>query len=136
MSSEEAAAYVIEQHVPDLTTGSRQEQLRHWAAEALSIANDQNHWQVLRLLRSRGFQSDSRWVATQLRISVDQVNVVLSRLLRLRLMEIAPGGKWKAIATPLCRTEAEFRKLALIRVRELAAGSGVALSNGAAKSSQ
>ena len=43
MSAEEAAIYVAEQHVPDLATGKRQEQLRHWTAEALSIANDSSH---------------------------------------------------------------------------------------------
>ena len=81
------------------------------------------------------FKSDCRWVAGQLGINVDQVNIALSRLLRLRLMEIGPGGKWKAIATPGYRTENEFRRSALIRIRELAAEDGVALRNGAAKSS-
>src|SRR6059058_5634294 len=37
MTPEEAAVYIAAEHVPDPATAERQEQLRHWTAEALGI---------------------------------------------------------------------------------------------------
>ncbi len=127
MTAEEIAAFVAAQHVPDPSVVRRQEQLRHWTAEALAIVTDRSHWQIVELTRSRGFQADCRWVARQLDVTVDRVNVALSRLLRLRLLEIGPAGRWKC---PLGRqkfTEGEFNKRALVKVRELAAEDVVEL---------
>jgi transcriptional regulator with XRE-family HTH domain len=126
MSSEEISAHIVAQQVPEPSTAGRQEQLRHWTAEALAILSDRSHWQLLRLSRSRTFQGDSRWLAAQMGISVDQVNVVLSRLLRLRLLAIEPSGKWKCLCDS--HNEAAFRKCALLRVREFAARDGIRLS--------
>ena len=134
MTREEVAAYVAAQHVPDISITSRQEQLRHWTAEALAIVSDRSHWQIVHLSRVPGFQADCRWVARQIGITVDEVNVALSRLLRLRLMEIGRGGKWKARLGSGPYTESEFRKRALVRVRELAAKDGVDISRPASKS--
>ena len=125
MTAEEIAAFVAAQHVPDPSIVRRQEQLRHWTAEALAIVSDRCHWQIVQLTRSPEFQSDCRWVAKQLGATVDGVNIVLSRLLRLRLLEIGPGGKWKCARGRGKFTEAEFTKRALVKVRELAAEDDV-----------
>jgi hypothetical protein len=117
MTAEEIAIYVAA-----LSTTRRQEQLRHWTA-----VNDRVHWQILRLLHSREFQADCRWIAAETSTSVDRVNLALSRLLRLRLLEIAPAGKWRNLMGRGQSTEAQFKKQALIRVRELAAGGGIQL---------
>jgi transcriptional regulator with XRE-family HTH domain len=132
MTPEEVAVYVAEQHVPDQSLVSRQEQLRHWTAEALAIATDHTHWQIVRVAASRGFRPDSRWIAGKIGVTVDQVNVALSRLLRLRLLEIGPAGKWKSC---LYVDEKEFHKRALFRVRELAAEDGIELRRLSRKSS-
>jgi transcriptional regulator with XRE-family HTH domain len=57
MTTEEAAAYVAIEHVPDPTTTRRQEQLRNWTAEALAILNDQTHWQIVRNSQMPGLSS-------------------------------------------------------------------------------
>jgi hypothetical protein len=132
LSSEEVAAYIAAEHVPPDETVGRQERLRHWSAEALAIAVDRIHWQVIQMLRTAEFRPDTRWIATQLGVSVDQVNVALSRLLRLQLLEMGPAGRWKS---PLGRMEeAQFRRRALIKVRELAVGDGVKLGQPTNKS--
>ena len=133
MTAEEVAAFVAAHHVPDQTIVRRQEQLRHWTAEALAIITDRSHWQIVQLTRSRGFQADCRWVAEQLDVSVDQVNVALSRLLRLRLLEIGPAGRWRSVRGRENLAEAEFNKRALVKVRELAAEDGVELRDRAGK---
>lgn len=127
MTTEEVAAFVAEQHVPDQSMVRRQEQLRHWTAEALALVTDHSQWQIVQLTRSHRFQADCRWVAKQLDLTVDQVNVALSRLLRLRLLEIGPAGSWKCTLGRQKFTEAEFNKRALVKVRELAAEDGVKL---------
>lgn len=124
MTLEEIAVYVAEQHVLDPSVASRQEQLRHWTAEALAIATDNTHWQIVRVSCSREFRADSRWIARKIGVTVDQVNVALSRLLRLRLLEMGPARKWES---PHGLAEKKFHKQALIRVRELAAEDGIEL---------
>lgn len=106
LTAEEAAVYIAAEHVPDADTAHRQHQLRHWTAEALSIISDRAHWEIVRRARTPG-QLDTRSIARQAGLTVDQVNVALARLLRLRLLDSEP---------PL--TERQFRKLALARVRE------------------
>jgi hypothetical protein len=49
------------------------------------------------------------------------VNLALSRLLRLRLLEVNEDGKWKDATGLPELTEKEFRKLALKRARKLGA---------------
>ena len=118
LSPEEAAVYIAAQHVPDAATAQRQEQLRHWTAEALGIATDRAHWEIVRLSRAADFQADCRWIAGQAGLTVDQVNMALSRLLRLGLFEIRADGKWKDRTGLASLDERQFRKLALARVRE------------------
>ena len=74
---------------------------------------------IVRLSRAAAFEPDSRWIARQTGLTVDQVNVALSRLLRLRLLAIGADGKWQDFATQAI-TERQFRKLALARVRQMA----------------
>jgi transcriptional regulator with XRE-family HTH domain len=133
LTAEEVAAYVAVEHVPDATITKRQEELRHWTAEALAIMKDQTHWQIVRISRMPGFRPDCRWVAKQLGVSTDAVNMALSRLLRLRLLKIETPHRWRVSVGCGAVSEAEFRKYALIRVRELAADYGVKLGRAARK---
>ena len=104
--------------MPDAATAQRQQQLRHWTAEAIGIVTDGAHWEIVRLSRADGFQPDCRWIAEQAGLTVDQVNLALARLLRLGLLEIGTDGKWKDLTRGAAPTERQFRKLALARVRE------------------
>ncbi|MGZ4731097.1 MAG: DUF4423 domain-containing protein [Terriglobales bacterium] len=119
MFPEEAAAYIAAEHLPDDAETSRLEQLRHWTAEGLSLATRPVHWQILRLSRMLGFHADCRWLAKKINVSVDEVNLALARLLRLRLLQVSASGRWKDLTG--ARNEREFRKLAMVRIREKAA---------------
>ena len=121
MDAEEATAYVAAEHVPDTARAEREEQLRHWAAEAMSVVTERVHWEILRLCRTTAFHYDCRWIAKQIGTTVDEVNLALSRLLRLRLVEVSAGGEWRDMTNLVKPTEKEFRKLALTRVRQKAA---------------
>jgi len=123
MTPEELAVYVAAQYVSSRQVMDRQEQLRHWTAEGLAIVSDPCHWQIVELTHKRGFRGDCRVIAKQIGVPVDRVNVSLARLLRLRLLEIGPGGRWKDPVRS--RTAMAFRSLALTRIRELAAKDDV-----------
>lgn len=120
LTQEEAAVFIAVEHVPDDATARRQHQLRHWTAEALGIVTERAHWEIVRLSRTETFQADCRWIAQQTDLTVDQVNVALSRLLRLRLLEIGATRKWTDLTGVPALTERQFRKLALARVRQMA----------------
>jgi len=113
LDSEEAALWIAVEY-PALGTN------RHWTAEAMGILTGRAHWQILKLSRSPEFQADSRWLAKQIGVSADTVNVALSRLLRLGLLEMN-AGRWTDRTGLALLTESEFRRLALRLVREKAA---------------
>jgi transcriptional regulator with XRE-family HTH domain len=121
MDAEEATAYIAAEHVPDTARTEREEQLRHWTAEAMSIVTERVHWEILRLCRTPSFHYDCRWIAGQVGTTVDEVNLALSRLLRLQLVEVSAGGEWRDTTNLPDLSEREFRKLALARVRQKAA---------------
>jgi DNA-binding transcriptional regulator YdaS (Cro superfamily) len=118
ISTEEAAAYIAAEHAPDARSAQRQHQLRHWTAEAAALTSEPAHWQILRLCRAPGFQADCRWIASQIGVSVDAVNMALSRLLRLGLLRMDTAGRWKDTTGLPRLTGGDFRRLALARVRK------------------
>jgi hypothetical protein len=125
MLREETAAYIAAEYVPDGPASRRQDQLRHWTAEAMAIVTGDLHRQMLCLTRTRGFRPDCRWIARHTGADVDQVNVALSRLLRLRLLEITSMGAWKELTGLKDLNRESFLSLALTRVREKAAEDGI-----------
>jgi transcriptional regulator with XRE-family HTH domain len=94
LSDEEAAVYAAVARVLDEQARVSQEALRHWASEMLSLLSDRVHCEILRLTHAKNFKSDSRWIAEQTGVGVDDVNIALSRLLRLGLLETTAAG-WK-----------------------------------------
>jgi transcriptional regulator with XRE-family HTH domain len=117
LDREEALAYAAAERVPDPERHRQEERLRHWTAEAMAIASEPVHWRLLRLCRVPDFRADSRWIAGELGVSADEVNLALSRLLRLRLIETGGGAVWKDLTGLTEVEESSFRKIALARAR-------------------
>src|SRR5262249_22953072 len=63
-------------------------------SDALNLVSDWYHWAILELVRLDDFRPDSRWIARVLGITTDEVNVALSRLLHLRLLEMVDRDRW------------------------------------------
>ena len=114
---EEITIYLAAEHVPDAVTAERQAQLRHWTAEAMAIVSAPVHWHIVRLSRDAAFRADCRWLAAQTGVTIDEVNLALTRLLRLGLVD----GQWKDRTGLRALDEGSFRRLALARVQEKAA---------------
>jgi transcriptional regulator with XRE-family HTH domain len=124
LQPEEIAAYEAAEQLPDPQTALEQERLRQWIAEASAVMARPEHLAILELIRTAEFQPDSRWIAERAGVTVDQINIALSRLLRLRLIALPPGGKWRDLTGLARLSPSEFRKIALARVRELAQKEG------------
>jgi hypothetical protein len=127
LAPEEIAVYLAAEQVPDDATAGRHAMLRHWTAEAMAVVRDPAHFEILRLCRSEGFRPDCRWIAEQTGVPVDVVNVALTRLLRLKLIEMGPGGEWRDRTGLAHLDERAFRREALARVRQKAAEDRVEL---------
>jgi transcriptional regulator with XRE-family HTH domain len=127
LDSEVAAAYIVAEHLLDSKSAARENQILHWTSEASAIITEPVHWQILRLCRTAGFRSDSRWIAEQAGTTVDEVNVAFARLLRLELLRTDAAGRWIAGLRGDVRSERDFQRTALTRVRKKAAESDVTL---------
>lgn len=121
LSAEEAAAWIAAEHLPNAPAQERERHVRHWTAEAMGVMTEPAHWEILRLCRTPAFRADSRWLAERIGVSADEVNLALSRLLRLGLLEMSSQGRWTERTGLEEFTESEFRKVALARVRWKAA---------------
>jgi transcriptional regulator with XRE-family HTH domain len=129
LDPETTAAYVAAEHLPDAQSAARESQVRHWTAEASAIIMQQVHWHIFVLCRSAEFRSDSRWIAEQTGTTVDEVNIAFARLLRLELLATKADGRWVVNTGNKIKTQHEFQRAALSRIREKAAEYQVRLPN-------
>lgn len=63
--------------------------------DTFQLLSGWHHFAILELIHVQGFQTDSRWIANTLGITVDDVNIALQRLLRLGLLEMSSTHRWK-----------------------------------------
>ena len=86
------------------------------------MVTDRTHFEILRLLRLPGFNPQSRWIAEQAGVPIDQVNIALQRLLRLGLVAMRPGEPWRDLTGLAELSVDSFRRLALARLRGMGVG--------------
>jgi uncharacterized protein (TIGR02147 family) len=82
------------------------------ARDTAEVLEDWRNFAILELTRLDDFQADSRWIARMLGISVDEVNVALSRLCRLRLLRME-GAKWQDQLGDAVMDMAHFQEAAM-----------------------
>jgi|HubBroStandDraft_6_1064221.scaffolds.fasta_scaffold06722_5 hypothetical protein len=66
----------------------------HFDLDTFQFLSIWYHYAILELSHIEGFKTDSRWIATTLGISVEDVNIALQRLLRLGLLEMVAHDRW------------------------------------------
>ena len=86
-----------------------------WAAQALEIVDDPRHWALVRLARDRDFVGNCTWIADRLGVSVDDANVVITRLLRVGMIRMDGNRPWAETAP---ETEGEFRNQVIERLQK------------------
>jgi uncharacterized protein (TIGR02147 family) len=95
-------------------------QVEQLAEDTVSVIAQWHHYAILELTRLHNFEPDSRWIARVLGISTDQVNVALSRLIRLGLLEMADRRKWIDKSGDTTTSLSEFKHVAVRRFSEAA----------------
>lgn len=63
--------------------------------DVFKVISDMNHYMILELMNLRSFETDPRWIAEKLQLSIDTVKDCIARLERTGLLIIEPSGAWK-----------------------------------------
>jgi uncharacterized protein (TIGR02147 family) len=69
-------------------------EIRWLTMETVALLSDGSHRAILEMTSMEGFVPDTRWIARALDLTVDEVNMALSRLTRLGLLEMATANRW------------------------------------------
>jgi len=117
LTREETAAYIAAEQLPDPLLAARESQVRHWTAEAMEVIGSRTHWQIWSLSHEPQFRNDCRWIAARIGVTVDEVQVAFTRLLRLGVMATGAAGEW--IPRLEAADESDFRERMLSRIREM-----------------
>jgi hypothetical protein len=92
--------------------------VRQLVHDAASLISDPLHYDILELTRVESFQPDSRWIARVLDTTPDEVNIAVTRLVRLGLMEMVEKNRWVDTSGPETQTRAGFARLVIRRLVE------------------
>jgi uncharacterized protein (TIGR02147 family) len=91
------------------------------------VIADWYHYAILELTRLRDFKPDSRWIARVLGITTDEVNLAVTRLVRLGLLEMASRSRWIDRSGDTTTSLAQFSRSAVQhlsrQVRQLMLGA-------------
>jgi uncharacterized protein (TIGR02147 family) len=94
------------------------DEVQQLASDTATIIADWYHFAILELTRLRDFKTDSRWIARVLGITADEVNIALTRLTRLGLLEMVGRDRWIDRAGDLTVSLADFNCAAVQRLSE------------------
>jgi uncharacterized protein (TIGR02147 family) len=93
-------------------------EVRQLANDTANVISDWYHYAILELTRLDHFKPDSRWIARILGISADEVNIALSRLTRLGLLEMVDRERWIDKSGNTTASLSEFNQAAVQRLSE------------------
>jgi uncharacterized protein (TIGR02147 family) len=95
-----------------------QGEIQQLANDAANVIADWYHYAILELTRLHNFRANSRWIARVLGITADEVNLAVSRLARLGLLEMADRDRWIDKSGNTTASLAEFNQAAVRRLSE------------------
>lgn len=121
---EEIEAFVARERQAGETVVSRE--IRFLTMETVALLSDGSHRAILEMTSMEGFVPDTRWIARALDLTIDEVNVALSRLTRLGLLEMAAADHWIDRSESSASSEAGFAQQVIRRLSERARQLSVA----------
>lgn len=68
--------------------------IQQLALDSVALLSDSCHRSIIELVNVEGFIPDVRWIARVINVPIDEVNVALTRLLRLGLLEMTGQNTW------------------------------------------
>src|SRR5262249_34343416 len=93
-------------------------EMQRLADDTSAVISGWYHYAILELTHLEHFKPDSRWISRVLGIETDEVNVALSRLIRLRLLEMVARDQWIDRSGNTTASLAEFNRTAVQRLAE------------------
>lgn len=94
LNQTEIENYKANENLAAFRTSATSRQIRQLTVDTVNLLSDPAHRAILELTRLGEFQPDSRWIARVLNSDVDEVNVAISRLTRLGLLEMQDHNRW------------------------------------------
>jgi uncharacterized protein (TIGR02147 family) len=95
-----------------------QGEIQQLANDAANVIADWYHYAILELTRLHSFRPNSRWIARVLDITADEVNLAVSRLARLGLLEMLDRDRWIDKSGNTTASLVEFNQAAVQRLAE------------------
>jgi uncharacterized protein (TIGR02147 family) len=96
MDKDQCQQFIVAERFRRRQPSQEPQEIRRLGRDALLMLSDWRHFAILELTRLDSFRTDSRWIARVLGTSVDDVNVVLQRLLRFGLLQMTEANRWTA----------------------------------------
>jgi uncharacterized protein (TIGR02147 family) len=118
LPSEEIEAFVAREREAGETIVSRE--IRFLAMETVALLSDGSHRAILEMTSMEGFIPDTRRIARALDLTVDEVNLALSRLTRLGLLEMVAADRWIDRSESSASTDTGFAQKVIRRLSEQA----------------
>jgi uncharacterized protein (TIGR02147 family) len=88
------------------------------ASDAADVVGLWYHYAILELTRLHHFKPNTCWIARVLEITPDEVNLALSRLIRLGLLEMVDRDRWVDKSGDATASVAEFSEVAVRQLFE------------------
>jgi transcriptional regulator with XRE-family HTH domain len=94
------------------------DEMRRLLRDTASLVTSLRHFAILELVRLDGFRADSRWIARVLGLTVDEVNIALTRLIHLELLEMTSRERWTDRSCETCENVDDFAYTAIRTLSE------------------
>jgi uncharacterized protein (TIGR02147 family) len=114
------AAYVVyEEQATHLSANPVQlAEVQQLARDAAGLISDWSHLGILELTHLPEFRPDTRWIARVLGITPDEVNLAVTRLVRLGFLEMAARDRWIDRSGDAASGLAEFAEATIQKLAE------------------
>jgi uncharacterized protein (TIGR02147 family) len=94
------------------------QEVQQLAHDTANLISDWYHFSILELVQLPHFQPGSRWIARVLGITPDEVNIAVTRLLRLGLLEMKSQSCWVTKSNLVAASINEFARTTIERLQE------------------
>jgi uncharacterized protein (TIGR02147 family) len=94
------------------------EEVQQLAHDTANLISDWYHFSILELVGLPQFRPDTRWIARVLGITPDEVNIALTRLMRLGLLEMRRHDRWIAKSSQAAANMNDFTRATVERLHE------------------
>jgi uncharacterized protein (TIGR02147 family) len=93
-------------------------EVQQLARDTANLISDWYHFAILELIHLPQFKPDTRWIARVLEITPDECNVALTRLMRLRLLEMKATDCWIDRSGSAAASMNEFAQATIAKLQE------------------